>query len=165
MDRLKICGRDQIPRFANRGFTHMISIGESDGVLDGLRLPEIAEEHHLCLRFKDTSDPDHPDAPLHENLSPLFGWLRGVEVVRGLLVHCTAGVSRSPAVAVIALCAMEPHRDPDVHMALVEASTESKRIWPNSLVVQTGDQLLAREGAIIASVEKWKTIRSDALLG
>ena len=160
MERLKVCGRFETPQFAERGYTHMVSIGDSDDFFEGLRLPEIAPANHLCLRFTDTEDASHPDAPKSTAISPLFDWLSGKRI-GGLLVHCAAGISRSPAIALLAACHLDSETDPLEHMGSVAKASECSYIWPNRLVVVLGDSLLKRGGAVVRALEEWRRSQDD----
>ena len=160
MERLRVCGRFETPQFVDCGYSHMISIGDHDDFFDGLRLPEIPPENHLCLRFTDTEETAHPDAPTLVGVAPLFEWL-GVASVSGLLVHCAAGISRSPAVALLSLCALVPEGAPSEHMNTVVASSECGYIWPNRLVVELGDSLLQTNGGILAALDDWRNAQDD----
>ena len=160
--RLKVCGAHEVGQFEAAGFSHMVSVGDWDDHFDGLRLPEIPEEGHLILKFTDTQHTSHSDAPTEEKIAPLFEWLGG-QVVTGLLVHCAAGISRSPAVAVLSLCALFPEQDPYALMVKVGEAAECSCVWPNPLVVEIGDQILARDGEIVAGVDRWRSEQPDLL--
>ena len=160
MERLKICGRLETRQFLDCGFSHMISIGDHDDALDGLRLPEIQPENYLCLRFSDTEDPSRSDCPTLANISPLFEWLSEVQIQR-LLVHCTAGIGRSPAIALLALSALDTEEPPLMHLERVTDSSECSYIWPNRLVVELGDQILKREGVILSALDEWQRVRAE----
>jgi predicted protein tyrosine phosphatase len=154
--KLKICGRFEVPDFANQGYTHMISIGDSNDYFDGLRLPEIVEDNYLILKFTDTEDVAHRDAPSFERMENLRVWLHRQSSVEGLLVHCAGGISRSPAVALLSMCHFFPEEDPLVHMHQVARSAQCSYVWPNQRVIELGDQLLERNGQVVAAVDEWK---------
>jgi predicted protein tyrosine phosphatase len=166
LEHLQICGWRELPQFVGKGFSHMITIGDHDDSFEGLRLPGIPRSQHLCLRFTDTDRKDHPDAPTAERLAPLFDWLADLnEVPDGLLVHCAAGISRSPAVAFLSLCYLLPDSDPARLMELVAVCAECSYIWPNPLVLRIGDAMLERDGALVKAVDNWRadndTLPSD----
>ena len=159
MQSLQICGRPETREFLDSGFSHMISIGDEDDVFEGLRLPGIQRENHLCLRFSDTEDSARSDAPTAAVIAPLFDWLSASRVDR-LLIHCTAGIGRSPAVALLSLSALDSGTSPSSHMDYVAESARCDYIWPNRLVVEVGDSILGREGEIVGALEQWRTAQN-----
>jgi predicted protein tyrosine phosphatase len=68
-----------------------------------------------------------------------------------MVIHCWAGISRSTAAALIALCALNPET-PEERIArlLREASATA---YPNRLMVRLGDAALGRAGRLVAAVE------------
>jgi len=156
MDNLKICGRRELYQFVNKGFTHMISIVDSDEHYDDLRLPGITEEAHLILKFSDVHDRSHPDAPTVDNVSPLFSWLEDNSEISSLLVHCLAGISRAPAVALLSLCSLNPSGSAKQHMDIVIYAAKFSQIRPNVLVVAAGEELLGRGNEISLVVNEWR---------
>ena len=62
---------------------------------------------------------------------PLFQWLDSNIQIGGLLVHCGAGMSRSPAIALLALCHIHPESDALENMRYVASRSAAKYIWPN----------------------------------
>ncbi len=77
-------------------------------------------------------DPDMPDLPAH------------------LLIHCHAGVSRSTASAALILAQSRPDRP--AREALEAVSQIRPRAWPNLRILEFGDELLGRNGEIVAAV-------------
>lgn len=68
-----------------------------------------------------------------------------------MLVHCLAGISRSTASAFIAACALQPDRDEaEIATALRRASATAT---PNRHFVALADQILGRDGRMVAAVE------------
>ncbi len=161
MDNLKICGRHELDQFESMGFSHMISIGDSDDYFDDLRLPGIKDETHLILKFSDVHDKSHPDAPTADNVSQLFSWLGGRPEISSLLVHCAAGIGRSPAVALLSLCSLYPEKSAQQHMDTVAETAESYHIMPNVLVVAVGEALLGRGDEITLVVNEWRDSMGD----
>ncbi len=157
---LKICGRVSLRNAGDLDFTHMISIGDPDEELGVLRLPSIPAESHLCLRFRDRKSPDRKDAPIASDIRTLFQWLDAAGEIESLLVHCGAGMSCSPAVAVLAMCHLQPEVSPFSHMVRVESYTEFAHPWPNPLVVALGDRVMGRNGAIVSGIDKWRAAQN-----
>jgi len=139
----------------------MISIGDPEDRFDDLRLSEIGEDAHLCLKFADTELATHRSSPTREKLAVLIPWLDAQPKIEKLLVHCAAGISRSPAVALLSLCHLDPQTEPRKHMDTVAASSECTYIWPNLLVVELGDALLGKSGTIVKAVDDWRSEQED----
>ena len=114
----------------------------------------VAEERRLRLTFHDV-------AAAHEGfLSPEMAHVRrlvdfarrwrAAEGAGALLVHCWMGVSRSPAAAYIVQCALHPHAD---ELALAQ---QLRRLapfaTPNARLVALADELLGRNGRMVAAV-------------
>ncbi|MEM7014063.1 MAG: hypothetical protein AAF585_21600 [Verrucomicrobiota bacterium] len=152
MELIGVCGQFELSDFDSCGVTHLISIGDSD---DDFGFIRFAADDHLCLRFTDTSDPTHDDAPTAASLKPLLQWAERVGDGQAL-IHCAGGISRSPAVALLALCATDPDTNPQNHMESVTAVAKLSYIWPNELVIEIGDDLLNRNGEIVAGVDRWR---------
>lgn len=154
--RLDVRGRATLDQVPVGVFSHMISIGDAGAALSDQRLPEIHQGNHLCLHFRDRKSPERSGAPSESEIRPLFEWLDSVVPIKGLLVHCGAGMSRSPAIAVLAACHLQPTAEPYQQMLFVERSCRCKHIWPNPLVVQLGDRILERNQAIVNAVDQWR---------
>ena len=67
-----------------------------------------------------------------------------------MLVHCFAGISRSSASALTIACTVRPTADEALFAASLRRA--SAACQPNSLMVRHADDLLAREGRMIAAV-------------
>jgi predicted protein tyrosine phosphatase len=68
-----------------------------------------------------------------------------------MVIHCYAGISRSTASAYAAACAVNPDRD---EMEIAQNLRRASRTaMPNSLIVALADDILGREGRMIAAIE------------
>ncbi len=67
-----------------------------------------------------------------------------------MVIHCYAGVSRSPAAAFIALCALTPA--PEIEIA-EKLRSLSPSATPNRRLVALADTLLARDGRMVAAID------------
>lgn len=96
---LRAAGRDA----ARIRATHALSLLDPDGTpAPDLGLPP---DRHLVLRFLDIDDDGFgarrgPDLPIVE---AILGFASGIPESGAVLVHCHAGVSRSPAAALLML--------------------------------------------------------------
>ncbi|MDB2687339.1 hypothetical protein N9Y42_09015 [Mariniblastus sp.] len=153
---LAIHGKSNLARISPADFTHMISIGDAGRDLSQYRPPSINSSAHLCMNFRDRKTRERRDAPTEDDIRPLFRWLDASAEIRGLLVHCGAGMSRSPAIALLALCHIHPDLITFENMCRVESCSVAKYIWPNPLVVELGDSIMERDGQIVSGVDGWR---------
>lgn len=114
--------------------------------------PELVPEHqHLNLALSDIVAPllgyVVPDeGHVRRLLDFLFLW----DQRQPMVVHCFAGVSRSTAAAFIAACTLAPNAD---EVALANHIRElSPTATPNPRLVALADDMLDREGRMIAAI-------------
>lgn len=111
-------------------------------------LAALAPRRRLHLVFHDISEPRDgliaPDAAMMAALLD-FGRARAAP----LLIHCWAGVSRSSAAAYILACDAHPGRE---HELAAELRANAPFATPNALMVRLADDLLGRDGAMVAAV-------------
>ena len=88
--------------------------------------------------------------PAGDHIVQLLDFLRGTPRETSLLIHCLAGVSRSPAAALIALVLEAPGREREAALVLRQAGPF---VSPNHLIVELADAALKRDGALIAARE------------
>ncbi len=132
------------------GARHIVSlIGDEARVA---RPSCIAPENHLWLRLHDISAPlDGYIVPAEEHITNLLNFVRDWDRRAPLVVHCYMGISRSTASAFAAVCALNPRRDEEsIAQALRRASATAT---PNARIVSLADQLLGRNGRMIAAIE------------
>ena len=140
----------------------MISIGDVGCDLTQFRPHSIPEAAQLCLNFRDRKTRERSDAPTERDVEPLFAWLDAAGRIDGLLVHCGAGMSRSPAIALLVLCKMDQKPSVFENMCIVADCAVAKYIWPNPLVVEIGDNIMQRGGELVSGVDQWRrTIEPD----
>jgi predicted protein tyrosine phosphatase len=103
------------------------------------------------LRFNDIAAPrDGLVAPSREVVQAVIDLGRDLPSEATLLVHCFAGVSRSPAAAYILACAASaPGQEALIARGLREASPKAT---PNALMVSLADGILERGGAMSAAI-------------
>jgi predicted protein tyrosine phosphatase len=69
-----------------------------------------------------------------------------------VLVHCEAGVSRSTASAFVLLCVrLGPGKERDAMRQVRKVCRDAR---PNKLIVRLADDLLGREGAMVAALQR-----------
>lgn len=111
----------------------------------------IAPHRHLVLALSDIVAPrdGHVLAGV-DHVEALLAFLRGWDRARPLVIHCYAGVSRSPAAAFIAACALTPRPEDEIARELRRLSPSAT---PNRHLIALADSLLSREGRMIAANE------------
>jgi predicted protein tyrosine phosphatase len=148
--RTSICGIDELDALREAGVTHVLSLLDP-----GWPTPEafagFGEHERLDLRFHDIVDalpglrrPDRAD------VARLLDFAGGIGGGAGhLLVHCQKGLSRSTAALALVLAQSRPELDASAVMA--EMVRMRPRAWPNLRIIELGDEMLGRNGALIAA--------------
>jgi predicted protein tyrosine phosphatase len=139
--------------------THVISL--LDPTLAAGAIPIFASDTASIQRaFFDIERPqsDGPNEAIVRELIAFIGdWVdceRGGRTGR-LLVHCHAGASRSTAIAFVALAMRRDHGEEA--NAFAELLGITNKPWPNISVVRLADDLLAREGRLLAPLQAYRT--------
>ena len=155
--RVSVCGRAELPRFAGSLVTHLISI---DNPAEPTRTPEWFKGVHCHAVFQDVVNADEAREfnavpPAVQDVERLLAFgRRCMETSQTqkvhLLVHCTAGASRSPAVAFAIIClALGEGRENEAMRLLLSIKPD---VYPNSLVVKYADDLLDRKGRMVEAL-------------
>ena len=135
---------------AARGPSHLITLLSPP---ETLPTPAgIAATRHLRLSVHDIdmpmADMIAPSAVLVERILE-FG--EGWDAAAPMLIHCWAGISRSTAAAFTLACARNPDADEiAIAMRLRAASVTA---YPNRRIVALADDILGRQGRMLAAVE------------
>jgi predicted protein tyrosine phosphatase len=131
------------------GASHLISLVD-DGT-PVVRPRSIPAENHLFLAINDISEPmDGMVVADEAHVQALIDFVRAWDGHDPLVVHCYAGISRSTAAAFIALCVARPSRDEREIAARLR--TASSFATPNRRLVALADQLLGRDGRMVAAI-------------
>ena len=114
--------------------------------------PSIGPDRHLKLAMNDICEPQ-PGLVLPSvgHVDDLIRFALDWDRQAPLLIHCWAGISRSTAAAYIALCAL--NREGTEHELAWTLRRASPTAYPNRLLVALADEVLARDGRMIAAVE------------
>ncbi len=109
-------------------------------------------DRHLKLTFHDITEPlegFHP--PKREHVEQIVDFASRWDRRDPLLIHCWAGISRSTAAALTTMCFLHPKEDE------AELAQELRRISPsaspNRLMASYADELLGRNGRLLAAVD------------
>ena len=112
---------------------------------------EIEPPRHLRLAVSDIELPREGHVmPGAEHVERLLAFLRAWDREQPLVIHCYAGVSRSPAAAFIGACALEPSRSElEIAQRLRRASPSAT---PNRCLVALADRMLDRKGRMVDAI-------------
>jgi predicted protein tyrosine phosphatase len=136
---------------ASTGASHVVTLINAGTPVE--RPASIPEERHLFLGMNDIVDPlDGYILPAHEHVERLLAFVRAWDRDAPLVIHCWAGVSRSTAGAYIAACALAPERCEDEIAGALRAA--SPIATPNARLVAVADEILGREGRMVAAVAR-----------
>lgn len=142
-----VCGVDELHEAPLLAAHRIVSILDSNDP-SPLALRSIAVPV-LTLRFDDVIASPYGAAPTKAQIERLLEFDAAARDDERLVVHCTAGISRSTAALAVLLSARHPGRDDEIFAAIRQIRP---RAWPNSLVVLLGDQVLGRRGALVAAL-------------
>lgn len=155
---LTICGIDELPAQGSRSVSHVLSVLDP-GRAEIDAFADYGDHHRTTLRFHDIIDPaagmimparEHMDAILDFGAG-LRGW-RDDGPTGHLLVHCHMGISRSTAAMLTLMAQTEPDAEEDVLFArLREIRSQA---WPNSVMVGMADEMLGRDGRLVAALRR-----------
>ncbi len=109
-------------------------------------------ERHLRLGVNDVVDVEAGDnPPARRHIQELLDFTRAWPAEDPILVHCWAGISRSMASAYTILCdRMGPGSEV---MAARAIRSRAAHAYPNALLVQHADDLLGRQGRMVAAIK------------
>lgn len=135
---------------AGANVSHLVTLINGETLID--TPPGIGPERHLRLAMNDICEPQPGLVlPRDTHVADLIKFAREWDRQAPLLIHCWAGISRSTAAAFISLCALNPAgAELELARALRRASPTA---YPNRLLVALGDEILARDGRMVAAVE------------
>jgi predicted protein tyrosine phosphatase len=105
----------------------------------------------LRLVFEDELSSE-AGGPSHSHIEQLIAFARTVDLARGhVLIHCEAGISRSPAAAVIVLRVVIGSGNEALIVSHVRQAREGAR--PNRRMLELADTILGTKGALVAALE------------
>ena len=147
--RITICGLAELGEHAAAGCSHVVSILDPTWP-DPADFATYGPHRRVVWRFDDVVAarvgvvaPGLPDV----SAIVALGETLEREGAEHVLIHCHAGISRSTATAVILLARGNPGREAEAFEAVAGIRPRS---WPNALMLQIADDLLGRDGALVA---------------
>ena len=151
---ITVCGIEELDGHCTAGVTHVLSILDPNWP-EPPAFGAFGEHERLALRFHDIVE-EQPGMrlPQREDVAALLGFGRDLAGEPGahLLVHCHMGISRSSAAMTLILA--QARSDRPAAEALAEVVRIRPRIWPNLRMIEFGDELLGRDGEIVAAARR-----------
>ena len=130
--------------------SHVVSLVSQGTDLE--RPPDIAAGNHLDLRISDITEAMEGEILAEpQHVQAIVDFVVGWNGDRPMVVHCYAGISRSTAAAFIALCVIQPGPEEARHASVLRQA--SSTATPNRHLVALADQLLARDGRMVAAID------------
>jgi len=150
MARLYVCSLTKVvDTVRGSGARSLITILTAGASL--ARPSEIVPERHLRLAVSDIeADREGHVLANCEHIENLLAFAVAWDRREPLVIHCYAGVSRSPAAAFILACALAPQRT-EAELAR-ELRRASPTATPNRRLVALADRILSREGRMTAAI-------------
>lgn len=151
---ITVCGIEELAGHCDTRASHVLSILDPDTPVPEA-FGQFGEHRKLELRFDDIIDEVAGlRAPQVADVERILAFGRDLQrepaEARHLLVHCHAGISRSTAAMVLILAQALPDMPADAVVALVHGIRE--KAWPNLRLIEIGDGMLQRGGALVAAV-------------
>ena len=143
-----ICSLEEMPRHAETVMpSHLVSLVEPK---EQPSTPApIVVERHLRIEIHDISEPlPGHILPELDHVACLIEFLRSWDGEAPILIHCFAGISRSMAAALIAMCVKAEGREAEAARQLRRAAPHAQ---PNRRMIALADNLLYCEGDLIAA--------------
>ena len=153
---LSILGIDEVRQLSEPRVDYLMSILASGDILP--RPEWILADHYLALIFDDLDDPYYQDGihipPTPADLQNILAWGQQIDQAQrqqgeplSVLIHCTAGISRSSAAAYAIWCDwLGPGNEA---WAAAEVRKVRPKAAPNRLMVMYADQILGRKGRLV----------------
>ena len=155
---LTICGIEELPQHGTRAVTHVLSLIDPTW-------PELTsfgtygEHRRTTLRFHDVINPGPGlTMPTLEHVGQILEFGAGLAAEaeqksdRHLLVHCHMGISRSTAAMLSLMAQVNPEETEDQLFERLRAIRP--QAWPNSLMIGFADDILGRDGRLVAALRR-----------
>jgi len=146
MANLYVCGLAEMPaNVAELRPRYVVSLLQPD--FQPETPAEIDPAHHHRAVIDDIEDPlPGRILPGSSHIEALIAFLQQADRDASMLIHCWAGISRSPATALVALALDAPGRELEAAQLLRRAAPH---VQPNPRVIALADEILGRGGALV----------------
>jgi predicted protein tyrosine phosphatase len=153
---ITVCGIAELPEHSDVGISHVLSILDPEWPVPDA-FGSFGEHARLELRFHDIIEPTPGMVlPRRSHVEEVLAFGRDLMSEpagqANLLVHCHAGISRSTASMLLILTQALPRVPVDALAA--EVLRIRDKAWPNLMLIEMGDDLLGRGGAIVRAA-RW----------
>jgi predicted protein tyrosine phosphatase len=150
---ISVCGIEELSGHCETGVSHVLSILDPEWPVPEA-FGSFGEHAKLELRFHDVIEETPGQvAPREEDVASILAFGRDLEgeaaAAARLLVHCHAGISRSTASMALLLAQARPSLPAERIMQGILGIRE--KAWPNLRLLEMGDTLLGRGGALPAA--------------
>jgi predicted protein tyrosine phosphatase len=157
---LTVCGLDELDGHSDRGVSHVLSILDP-GWPEPEAFDNFDPHSRATFHFHDAIEPaPGVVSPEKADIEAMLAFGRDAGDVSHLLIHCHAGISRSTAAMLMILAQAHPQEAED---AIVDRLLRIRpQAWPNSRMVAFADELLSRDGRLLAAVSRIYALRLEA---
>jgi predicted protein tyrosine phosphatase len=135
------------------GATHVLSLLDPD--LEADLIPDCSPALHVIRQFHDRENDRYHGAlvaAVNELIPLACSWLEAADA--RLLVHCHAGASRSTALTLALIAALQPERPAaEIFQTLLRLANKP---WPNRDITLHADHLLGRAGTLVAVLDDYR---------
>ena len=149
--KITVCGIDELAGHCETGASHVLSILDPEYPVPEA-FGQFGEHEKLELRFHDIVDETEGQiAPSRAQVAQILAFGRDLMAEppadAHLLVHCHAGISRSTAAMTLILA--QGQMDTPAPTILEEVLRIRDKAWPNLRIIEMGDDMLGRGGALV----------------
>ena len=154
MINLSVCSAMGVPiLFRARNPEYVFSIMEStDRIRETVPGKILWSAKHFAFCFKDSPVATMPGAPTREDVKDLVKTGRELfppGATTSALIHCSSGMSRSPAAAFIFFCIHFGSNREEQAAVRTTICCEQNIVVPNKLMIEYADELLHRNGEML----------------
>lgn len=152
-----VCGVDELGEAPLAKADRIVSIIGRQGMVP--RELTRLDKPILYLRFDDVISYELGVVlPSDDHIRSLLEFDADAAPHERLVVHCTAGLSRSTAALAILLAQRHPGQEDEIFASLRKIRPKG---WPNSLMIDIADRLLERSGALVDALRRHYTVQAS----
>lgn len=120
------------------------------------KIPKAPRDKHFICHFEDTEHPSEMEwMQMSREVTSILVWVykNAMSLDSNIVVHCHAGISRSPAVAWLIMVMFGM----DAREAFDQLFKANRNIWPNTQVLAIGASFLKLDPSFMELVQKIDT--------